>query len=194
MTKKSLFLITTILIFFLQLSIPQAEEVVKMKGCFFHQITKGDTLFKLARENNARLRDVYSLNELSPDSILSIGQWIKIPLYTLKPKYWAKASWYGDPEKKHDKFHGKTMANGKIMNTYEMVAAHKEYPLGTIIKITNPLNAKSLIVSVEDRGPYIEGRDLDLSWAAASELGLLKKGTGHVHIEPVVEKLYASLK
>jgi rare lipoprotein A len=101
------------------------------------------------------------------------------------PKYWVKASWYGDPAKKRDNFHGKTMANGKIMNTYDKIAAHKEYPLGTVLRVTDPETRRSVIVKVQDRGPFDGDREIDLSYAAAKKLGLIEKGVGYLHIVPV---------
>jgi rare lipoprotein A len=88
-----------------------------------------------------------------------------------------KASWYGP------KFHGKLTANGEIYDQMALTAAHKSLSFGTLLKVTNPRNGRSVIVRINDRGPYVEGRDLDLSKAAAIELGMLKKGVGRVKIE-----------
>jgi rare lipoprotein A len=90
-----------------------------------------------------------------------------------------KASWYGP------RFHGKFTANGEVYDQMALTAAHKSLSFGTLLKITNPKNGKSVIVRINDRGPYIEGRDLDLSKGAAIELGLLKKGVGRVKIQEV---------
>lgn len=90
-----------------------------------------------------------------------------------------KASWYGP------KFHGKLTANGEIYNQMALTAAHKSLKFGTLLKVTNPKNGRSVIVRINDRGPYIEGRDLDLSKGAAIELGLLRKGVARVKIEEV---------
>jgi len=90
-----------------------------------------------------------------------------------------KASWYGP------KFHGKMTANGEIYDQMAFTAAHKKLSFGTLLKVTNPKNGRSVIVRINDRGPYIEGRDLDLSKGAAIELGLLRKGVARVKIEEV---------
>ncbi len=87
------------------------------------------------------------------------------------------ASWYGKA------FHGKKTASGEIFNMYAYTAAHKSLPLGTILKVINPENGKSVVVKVNDRGPYVRGRDLDLSYAAAKKIGLVKKGVGKVYVE-----------
>jgi rare lipoprotein A len=90
-----------------------------------------------------------------------------------------KASWYGP------KFHGKLTANGEIYDQMALTAAHKSLSFGTLLKVTNPRNGRSVIVRINDRGPYIEGRDLDLSKGAAIELGMLRKGVGRVKIEEI---------
>ncbi len=90
-----------------------------------------------------------------------------------------KASWYGP------RFHGKLTANGEIFDQETLTAAHKSYRFGTLLKITNPAANKSVIVRINDRGPYIAGRELDLSKAAARELGMLHKGVARIKVEEV---------
>ena len=90
-----------------------------------------------------------------------------------------KASWYGP------KFHGKYTANGEVYDQMALTAAHKYLSFGTLLKITNPKNGKSVIVRINDRGPYIEGRELDLSKGAAIELGMLEKGVARVKVQEV---------
>jgi rare lipoprotein A len=89
------------------------------------------------------------------------------------------ASWYGSD------FHGKPTASGEIFNMYAMTCAHKEYPFGTKLKVVNPQNNKDTECLVNDRGPFIAGRDIDLSYAAAKQIELIGKGTGPVIIEPI---------
>lgn len=90
-----------------------------------------------------------------------------------------KASWYGP------RFHGKLTANGEIYDQMALTAAHKSLRFGTLLKITNTKNGKSVIVRINDRGPYIAGRQLDLSKGAAIELGILEKGVAKVKVEEV---------
>lgn len=90
-----------------------------------------------------------------------------------------KASWYGP------KFHGKLTANGEIYDQMSLTAAHKQLKFGTLLKVTNPKNGRSVIVRINDRGPYIEGRDLDLSKGAAIELGMMRKGVARLKIQEV---------
>jgi len=86
------------------------------------------------------------------------------------PYEYGIASWYG-------KFHhGMMMANGKPFDMYAISVAHKKIPLGTLIRVTNLLNYESIDLVVTDRGPYIEGRVVDLSYAAARQIGMVGHG------------------
>jgi len=87
------------------------------------------------------------------------------------------ASWYGK------KFHGQRTANGETYDMYAMTAAHKTLPLPSYLRVRNLNNGKSVIVRVNDRGPFRENRIVDLSYAAAAKLGIIGTGTGIVEIE-----------
>lgn len=87
------------------------------------------------------------------------------------------ASWYGPG------FHGKTTANGERYNQYAMTAAHKLLPLGTRVRVTHLGNGKSVIVRVNDRGPFVEDRVIDLSRTAATRLNMMGTGTARVRIQ-----------
>ncbi len=87
------------------------------------------------------------------------------------------ASWYGK------KFHGYHTSNGEIYDMYGMSAAHKTLPLPTYAKVTNLSNGKHVIVKINDRGPFHDDRLIDLSYAAASKLGILATGTAKVEIQ-----------
>lgn len=89
------------------------------------------------------------------------------------------ASWYGQ------KFHGYHTANGEIYSMYELTAAHKTLPLPTFLRVTNLQNQKSIVVRVNDRGPFHSDRILDLSYAAAIKLGYMAQGTAEVEIEVI---------
>ena len=89
------------------------------------------------------------------------------------------ASWYGG------EFHGRRTANGEIYDMYGLTAAHRILPLGTIVNVTNSQNGRSVQVKVNDRGPFVSGRVLDLSYGAASQLGMVGPGTARVRIEVV---------
>lgn len=92
------------------------------------------------------------------------------------------ASWYGG------QFHGRQAANGEIFDMEALTAAHRTMPLGSIVRVLNLANGKSLHVRITDRGPYVNGRILDLSRAAAAELGMEHEGITHVHIEIVGQR------
>ena len=87
------------------------------------------------------------------------------------------ASWYGSD------FHGKPTSSGEIYNMYAFTCAHREYPFGAQLKVTNLSNNKSVYCTVNDRGPFVSGRDIDLSYAAAKEINLIGPGTTDVRIE-----------
>ncbi len=89
------------------------------------------------------------------------------------------ASYYADD------FHGKKTSNGEIFNMYALTCAHKVLPFGTVVKVTNQKNGKSVHVRVNDRGPFVKTREMDLSKAAAVKLGMIKSGTARVNLEIV---------
>ncbi len=86
------------------------------------------------------------------------------------------ASWYGT------KFHGRKTANGERYDMYAMTAAHKELPIPSYVRVTNLRNGRSAVVRVNDRGPFHNNRIIDLSYAAATKLGILGEGTGLVEV------------
>ncbi len=89
------------------------------------------------------------------------------------------ASWYGE------EFAGRTTANGEIFDPAQLTAAHRTYPFGTVLDVTNPKTQQTVRVRVNDRGPFIGGRIIDLSYAAAQQIGLIEPGIGEVDIKLV---------
>ena len=89
------------------------------------------------------------------------------------------ASWYGT------KFHGQATANGETYDLYGMTAAHKTLPLPSYVRVTNLENGKSVVLRVNDRGPFYSDRIIDLSFAAAKKLGYAEKGTAQVRVEGI---------
>ncbi len=89
------------------------------------------------------------------------------------------ASWYGK------KFHGKLTSSREVYDMYKITAAHKILPIPCYVKVTNLKNNKSLIVRVNDRGPFKKGRIIDLSYAAAKKLGIVEKGIAKVLVEAI---------
>lgn len=89
------------------------------------------------------------------------------------------ASWYGK------KFHGRRTSNGETYNMYTMSAAHKTLPLPSYVRVTNLKNGRSVIARVNDRGPFLHNRIIDLSYTAATQLGIVATGTGLVEVKAV---------
>jgi peptidoglycan lytic transglycosylase len=87
------------------------------------------------------------------------------------------ASWYGPQH------HGKLMANGRPFDMQADTAAHRTLPFGTRLRLTNPANGRSVEVRITDRGPFIPGRSLDLSYSAAQKLGVVKAGVSRLYLE-----------
>lgn len=89
------------------------------------------------------------------------------------------ASYYADD------FHGKQAANGETFNMNDLTCAHRTFPFGTRIRVTNLANNRTVTVRVNDRGPYVDGRLIDLSLAAAKSIDLIKTGTTKVRLEVI---------
>jgi rare lipoprotein A len=87
------------------------------------------------------------------------------------------ASYYGK------KFHGRKTASGEVYDMYAMTAAHRTLPFGTIVEVENHVNGRRVIVKINDRGPFVPGRILDLSKGAAQKLGMIGNGTAMVSIK-----------
>ncbi|MGF6557240.1 rare lipoprotein A [Pseudomonas sp. S30_BP2TU TE3576] len=98
------------------------------------------------------------------------------------------ASWYGT------KFHGQNTANGEVYDLYGMSAAHKTLPLPSYVRVTNLDNNKSVILRVNDRGPFYSDRIIDLSYAAAKKLGYAETGTARVKVEGIDPQAYWAAK
>lgn len=88
-----------------------------------------------------------------------------------------RASWYG-PD-----FHGKLTSNGEQYNMYDATAAHKTLPMNTIVRVTNKINGRQTVVRINDRGPFVASRIIDLSKKAATDLEMIASGTTDVHLE-----------
>lgn len=89
------------------------------------------------------------------------------------------ASWYGVP------FHGRLAANGEVFDMEAMTAAHRTLPLGSMVRVVNLSNGKHVRVRINDRGPYVNGRILDLSHAAAAQLGMVDGGLSVIQLEVI---------
>jgi rare lipoprotein A len=90
-----------------------------------------------------------------------------------------KASYYSKD------FRGRRTASGEVFNPNDLTCAHRYYPFGTLLKVYNPANGKSVVVKVTDRGPFVRSRIIDLSWRAAKELGIVSQGVAMVIVTKV---------
>jgi rare lipoprotein A len=122
-------------------------------------------------------------------SIMLVGLWcLAVPVQAAQDKSVPQAahvrpamltmiaSWYGD------KFQGRTTASGELFDQTKLTAAHKSLPMGSLVKLTSKSTGKSVVVRINDRGPWIKGRDLDLSEAAALALGIQSFGVAVLEV------------
>jgi rare lipoprotein A len=107
------------------------------------------------------------------------GKWYYPTTTSINQKYDGIASWYGP------NFHSKKTSNGEIYDMYAHTAAHKTLPMNTMLKVTNKENGKTTIVRINDRGPFVAGRIIDLSNVSAHDIDMVKKGTAPVTIEVI---------
>jgi len=115
-----------------------------------------------------------------PNPIASAGKIAKKVAMSVLNSFQGGASWYGG---NGDGFHGRRTASGVTFNTYSLMAAHKSLPFGTRVRVTNVANGKQVVVKIMDRGPYIGGRVIDLSKAAAQLLGMMNTGVARVRVD-----------
>lgn len=109
--------------------------------------------------------------------VLALSPAILSPLSTPAEASNGIASYYGA------RFHGRTTANGERFDMNKMTAAHKTLPFGTKVRVTNRNNGRSVVVRINDRGPYVGNRTIDLSRGAAQKIGMINKGVVKVEIE-----------
>jgi rare lipoprotein A len=139
-----------------------------------YTVQPGDTLWSLAvKKYHVNVKDLINDNKIQDPRKLQAGQKIKIrlPAYTDGTQK-VVGSWYGKA------YHGRPMANGEPYNMYAETIAHRDLPLGTMVELSNPETGQKVIAKVTDRGPFIEGRDVDLSFNLAQRLSLVGKGVG----------------
>jgi rare lipoprotein A len=129
-------------------------------------------LFPLSKGRRARIRVLFAIVMLVLFPFSSCASYHLNP----EPEY-VIASWYGT------EFHGKPTSSGEPYDMFAHTCAHREYPFGTKLKVTHASNGRSVYCLVNDRGPFVAGRDIDLSYAAARDIDLLEAGTSPVLIE-----------
>jgi rare lipoprotein A len=136
-----------------------------------YTVQSGDTLWGLAvKKFHVNLKDLISDNAIENPDMIQVGQKLKIRKTGPQPAGEVTASWYGQD------FQGKPMANGLPYDMYANTIAHKDLPLGTRVELNNPRTGQTTTAVVTDRGPYIAGRDVDLSYGLARKLSLVQDG------------------
>ncbi len=149
------------------------KEMVRGGQIVEHTIKPGDTIWALAvKKYHVHINDIMADNGISDPKALQVGQTLKIQLPESSGDKPVVASWYGED------FHGKPMANGDIYDMHAATIAHKEMPLGTRVELKNSVTGEKVRAVVTDRGPYIDGRDVDLSYGLAQRLSLVEQGVG----------------
>ena len=133
--------------------------------------------FTVVNNNDGTEEVILVIDEFIPVAVKK--NTVKTSVVELIDRGTMKASWYGS------RFHGKKTANGEIYDQMAYTAAHKSLKFGTLLKLTNTKSGKSLVVRINDRGPYIPRRQLDLSKAAAIELGVIANGIASLKVEEI---------
>lgn len=140
------------------------------------KVREGWTLSEIAEGVGMTLEHIMELNGIEDPGLIYPGQKLKVEPYSDFNE--VLVSWYGL------KFHGKTMANGRKFNMNDStIVAHKWLPFGTQVRLTWVKTGKSIIVVVQDRGPYIKERHFDLSYKAAEDLGMKEEGVAKCKVE-----------
>lgn len=151
-----------------------------------YTVKKGDTLWGLARDTfGVSVREIAKANNLADPDRIYPGQKIRVRMpenaepaaRELPDRTEVVASWYGK------EYHGRPMANGKSYNMYANTIAHRSLPLGTKVELTNPDTGQVIRAIVTDRGPFVKGRDVDLSYGIARKLNMVEKGVGKLIME-----------
>lgn len=151
-----------------------------------YTVKQGDTLWGLARDTfGTTVEELAKTNKLTNPDRIRPGQKLRARIPDAAEKVTPEAgersevvaSWYGK------EYHGRPMANGKIYNMYASTIAHRTLPLGTKVELTNPDTSQIVRAVVTDRGPFVDGRDVDLSYGIAKKLNLVEKGVGKVIME-----------
>ncbi len=167
-----------------------AGKTVYTVGLVTYTVVKAPLTWPLTNE------EIETIDGLSPKEAIAQGR-VKASPYVVKGKRYVPmsieasqtykeegtASWYGDETYRQKGGH--MTANGEAFNPDGLNAAHKYLPLPTFVRVTNLENGRNIILRVNDRGPFVEGRIIDLSAGAAKKLGFIEKGTARVRVETV---------
>jgi len=139
-----------------------------LSACSQKKVDYQSTAFTSAARHKSTMRCYTVLGRTYQPTYVKVGQTME-----------GISSWYGP------NFHGKLTSNGERYNMYKKTAAHKTWPMDTMVRVTNLQNGKSTVVRINDRGPFVKGRIIDCSYAAGKALGLDKSGIAKVRLEVV---------
>lgn len=161
-----------------QTAAPRQPMTVQPEKLTEYTVRPGDTVWELAiRQFHVNPQDLIRDNNIADPNHLEVGQKLAIRQLGPQPPSEVVASWYGED------YHGRAMANGEIYDMYANTIAHKDLPLGTKVELKNPRTGQSAQAVITDRGPYIAGRDIDLSYGLASQLSLVENGVDTLEME-----------
>lgn len=157
---------------------PQVQSQRQPEKVSEYTVQPGDTLWNLAvRQFHVNLPDLIRDNNITNPDLLEVGRKLEIRQAAPQPPSEVVASWYGED------YHGRPMADGDLYDMHANTIAHKELPLGTRVELKNPRTGQTASAVVTDRGPFIEGRDIDLSYGLASQLSLVDAGVDTLLME-----------
>ncbi len=149
------------------------------KGSYSYQPTKSSKKYpsdKLdASPSNLTKKNGESIASMRPYTVL--GKEYYPTVVSVGDSFSGRASWYGAD------FHGKSTSSGEGYDMYAMTAAHKTLPMNTVVRVTNLDNSQQTVVRINDRGPFVESRIIDLSFASAKSIGLVGRGSASVKLE-----------
>lgn len=158
---------------------PNPKEAI-MSG---YVVKQGDSLSSISKRffgSGVEWEVIAEANNIDFPDEIHAGDSLLVPFRSSKGYYQRGiASWYGKL------FHGKETASGSYYDMYAYTAAHRSLPLGSKVRVVNLQNGKDIVVKINDRGPYIKNRIIDLSYSAAKSLGIIDRGTQDVKIEVV---------
>jgi len=141
-----------------------------------HEVNSSDINKIYKNTSNSGIRNSKAMHRATLRSYTVFGKRYHPFIAKVNDQFRGIASWYGP------NFHAKKTSNGETYNMYGLTAAHKTLPMNTVVKVDNHENGKSVVVRINDRGPFVDGRIIDLSNTAAHAIDMVKKGTARVKI------------
>jgi len=144
-------------------------------GCSSRQYVYTSTMHK----NSAQIKNSHSMQKATMRPYTVLGKKYYPTQVSTGDSFSGIASWYGP------NFHNKLTSNGEYYNMHDMTAAHKTLPMNTMLRVTNLENNRKIVVRINDRGPFVKNRIIDLSNEAAHRIDMVRKGTAPVRIEVI---------